>query len=66
MATKAPSLQSWLMSHTIFGSRILEDKGVVLITDDHAFFFNDIMTHDKLGISGYPSPTDHPEAHPQF
>lgn len=40
MAAKAPSLQSWLMSHTadVFGSRILEDKGVVLITDDHAFF----------------------------
>lgn len=34
-----------------------------MTTGDHAFF-DDIMTHDKLGLSGWPSPIDKSEAHP--
>lgn len=51
-------------SCNLWGRAILEDMSVALTTDHRAFF--DIMIHNKLGFSGFTTPTDHPEAHPQF
>lgn len=42
----------------------LEDMGVVLTTDDHAFFNG--ITHDKTGLSGFIQPSSSTEQHPQF
>lgn len=38
-----------IVPHNLWERDILEDMGVILTTHDRVFF-NDIMTHDKLGL----------------
>ncbi|XP_029414315.1 uncharacterized protein LOC115068366 [Nannospalax galili] len=48
-------------SRNLWGRDILKDMGTILTTDNRAFF-DDIITHDKIGLSGRP---DHSQNHPQ-
>lgn len=43
----------------------LEDVGVVL-TKDNCAFFDEIMTHDKIGLSGHIPPFPHRSSCPSL
>lgn len=51
--------------HNLWERNVLKDMGVILTTHDHVFF-NDIMTHDKLGLLKCMPPCSPTEQHPQF